>query len=203
MTETSLRSRRLVVIIDPLGLHLRPTAKLVPRRPSPPDRLDRCRARWLSNSRSGSGVTGPSTVRSSYDEPDVGDFGGLITGLLGPRTVSLRPMDLEPWQGPHEHPLIRLAQEAGSHIQQLELRHLLEAVQPDIADQFASAVSDHATPVGSGTVARTKRIPVEQRGRSWGHRLGASPDDRLRRQGDPQGEGRAPGSSSHARPAIP
>jgi hypothetical protein len=24
-------------------------------------------------------------------------------------------------------------------------------------------VSDHATPVGSGTVARTKRIPVEQR----------------------------------------
>ena len=28
---------------------------------------------------------------------------------------------------------------------------------------LARAVADHATPVGSGTVARTKRIPVEQR----------------------------------------
>jgi hypothetical protein len=28
---------------------------------------------------------------------------------------------------------------------------------------LAQAVTDHATPVGSGTVARTKRIPVEQR----------------------------------------
>jgi hypothetical protein len=33
----------------------------------------------------------------------------------------------------------------------------------DLADRLASAVTDHATPVGSGTVARTKRIPVEQR----------------------------------------
>ena len=33
----------------------------------------------------------------------------------------------------------------------------------DLADQIAKAVADHATPVGSGTVARTKRIPVEQR----------------------------------------
>jgi Uncharacterized conserved protein (DUF2293) len=33
----------------------------------------------------------------------------------------------------------------------------------DLADQLARAVTDHATPVGSGTVARTKRIPVEQR----------------------------------------
>jgi phosphotransferase system HPr (HPr) family protein len=29
MTETTLRSRRPAVIIDPLGLHLRPAAKLV------------------------------------------------------------------------------------------------------------------------------------------------------------------------------
>src|SRR5881275_3093559 len=28
---------------------------------------------------------------------------------------------------------------------------------------MAPAVTDHATPVGSGTVARTKRIPVERR----------------------------------------
>jgi hypothetical protein len=33
----------------------------------------------------------------------------------------------------------------------------------DLAERLARAVTAHATPVGSGTVARTKRIPVEQR----------------------------------------
>ena len=33
----------------------------------------------------------------------------------------------------------------------------------DLAHRLARAVSDHATPVGSGTVARTKRIPIERR----------------------------------------
>jgi hypothetical protein len=33
----------------------------------------------------------------------------------------------------------------------------------DLAARLARAVTAHATPVGSGTVARTKRIPVEQR----------------------------------------
>ena len=33
----------------------------------------------------------------------------------------------------------------------------------DLAQRLASVVADHATPVGSGTVARTKRIPIEQR----------------------------------------
>ncbi len=33
----------------------------------------------------------------------------------------------------------------------------------DLADRLAGAVTEHATPVGSGTVTRTKRIPVEQR----------------------------------------
>jgi len=37
------------------------------------------------------------------------------------------------------------------------------AVHADLADRLARAVTDHATPVGSGTVARTKRIPVERR----------------------------------------
>src|SRR5947209_9213399 len=32
-----------------------------------------------------------------------------------------------------------------------------------LAERLARAVTDHATPVGSGTVARTKRIPVGQR----------------------------------------
>jgi Uncharacterized conserved protein (DUF2293) len=32
-----------------------------------------------------------------------------------------------------------------------------------IADRLARAVTEHATPVGSGTVARTERIPIEQR----------------------------------------
>lgn len=39
------------------------------------------------------------------------------------------------------------------------------AFHPDhaeLAARLARAVTDHATPVGSGTVARTKRIPVEQ-----------------------------------------
>ena len=36
----------------------------------------------------------------------------------------------------------------------------------DIADRLATAVSAHATPVGSGTVARTQRIPIEQRAES-------------------------------------
>jgi len=33
----------------------------------------------------------------------------------------------------------------------------------ELADRLARAVADHATPVGSGTVARTERIPIEQR----------------------------------------
>ena len=33
----------------------------------------------------------------------------------------------------------------------------------DVADRLARAVTQHSTPVGSGTVARTKRIPVERR----------------------------------------
>ena len=33
----------------------------------------------------------------------------------------------------------------------------------ELAHRLARVVSDHATPVGSGTVARTKRIPVEER----------------------------------------
>src|SRR5262245_21415423 len=33
----------------------------------------------------------------------------------------------------------------------------------ELADRLARSVTDHATPVGSGTVARTKRIPVEER----------------------------------------
>ena len=33
----------------------------------------------------------------------------------------------------------------------------------DLAGRLARAVTEHATPVGSGTVARTERIPVEER----------------------------------------
>lgn len=33
----------------------------------------------------------------------------------------------------------------------------------ELADRLARAIARHATPVGSGTVARTKRIPVERR----------------------------------------
>ena len=36
----------------------------------------------------------------------------------------------------------------------------------DLAKRLAEAVAAHATPVGSGTVARTKRIPIERRAES-------------------------------------
>ena len=36
----------------------------------------------------------------------------------------------------------------------------------DLAEQLADAVTQHATPVGSGTVARTQRIPIERRAES-------------------------------------
>ena len=36
-------------------------------------------------------------------------------------------------------------------------------IYADLAQQIARAVVDHAAPVGSGTVARTKRIPIEKR----------------------------------------
>lgn len=35
-----------------------------------------------------------------------------------------------------------------------------------IAERLARAVTEHATPVGSGTVARTERIPIEERARA-------------------------------------
>lgn len=37
------------------------------------------------------------------------------------------------------------------------------ASHAELAQRVARAVADHATPVGSGTVARTKRIPIEKR----------------------------------------
>jgi hypothetical protein len=37
------------------------------------------------------------------------------------------------------------------------------ATHADLADRLARAVTEHATPVGSGTVARTKRIPLSKR----------------------------------------
>jgi hypothetical protein len=36
----------------------------------------------------------------------------------------------------------------------------------ELAQRLAQAVADHATPIGSGTVARTKRIPIERRASS-------------------------------------
>ena len=38
-----------------------------------------------------------------------------------------------------------------------------DEIYAGLADRLARAVTAHATPVGSGTVARTKRIPVERR----------------------------------------
>jgi hypothetical protein len=57
--------------------------------------------------------------------------------------------------------------EQGEYVREFKravLRYLNFAPRfTSLADQLAQAVTDHATPVGSGTVARTERIPVEQR----------------------------------------
>lgn len=41
-----------------------------------------------------------------------------------------------------------------------------DARHAELGERLASAVTEHATPVGSGTVARTQRIPIEQRAES-------------------------------------
>ena len=49
------------------------------------------------------------------------------------------------------------------------------AAHADLADRLAHAITTHATPVGSGTVARTKRITIQQRAEAaviaWMRRL--------------------------------
>lgn len=61
----------------------------------------------------------------------------------------------------------RRAQEQADYVQEFEVMvaDFLAFSAPWIQDQaaMARAVSEHATPVGSGTVARTERIPVAQR----------------------------------------
>ena len=49
----------------------------------------------------------------------------------------------------------------------------------ELGMRLARVVAEHATPVGSGTVARTKRISHRATSRSRGHRLDATSDDRL------------------------
>jgi hypothetical protein len=41
-----------------------------------------------------------------------------------------------------------------------------DSAHEDLAFKLATAVTQHATPVGSGTVARTERIPIERRAES-------------------------------------
>lgn len=73
----------------------------------------------------------------------------------------------------------------------------------DLASRLAAAVTAHATPVGSGTVARTKRIPVEQRAEAAVIAWLRPSDDRLRRDGHPTGEGQALGRCDGSWPDAP
>ncbi len=41
-----------------------------------------------------------------------------------------------------------------------------DARHEPLARQMAKVIAEHATPIGSGTVARTERIPIEQRAES-------------------------------------
>ncbi|MFG0319447.1 MAG: DUF2293 domain-containing protein [Planctomycetota bacterium JB042] len=56
-------------------------------------------------------------------------------------------------------------QEAYAGAFEAEVRAFLGFAPPHgaLGDELARAIATHATPVGSGTVARTKRIPVEER----------------------------------------
>ena len=63
--------------------------------------------------------------------------------------------------------LVRRAREQSRYVttfeeQVLAFLNFSETFQ-ELAQAVAAAVTKHATPVGSGTVARTKRIPVQQR----------------------------------------
>ncbi len=63
--------------------------------------------------------------------------------------------------------LVRREQVQGEYVEDfsgavLKFLNFHPAQQP-LADRLTRAVTEHATPVGSGTVARTKRIPIEQR----------------------------------------
>jgi len=49
-----------------------------------------------------------------------------------------------------------------------------------VAPYMAQLIADHATPVGSGTVARTARIPIRGTRRGRRDRLDAPPNHRLR-----------------------
>ena len=73
----------------------------------------------------------------------------------------------------------------------------------ELADRLARAVTEHATPVGSGTVARTQTHPGRAACGSGRYRLDAAPDDRLRQHGDPQGQGSAARGPADAGQALP
>ena len=61
----------------------------------------------------------------------------------------------------------RRAKEQSTYAIEFEARVLefldFDAVHRALADALAKAIANHAVPVGSGTVARTQRIPVEER----------------------------------------
>lgn len=52
---------------------------------------------------------------------------------------------------------------AGEFEREIVVFLAFHARHADLAERLAAAIAAHATPVGSGTVARTKRIPIEER----------------------------------------
>ena len=71
------------------------------------------------------------------------------------------------WQRKLDAGRKRRAEEQVAYVEDFRLAVLaFLAFHPDYhayAERMAQLIADHATPVGSGTVARTERIPVEQR----------------------------------------
>lgn len=84
--------------------------------------------------------------------------------------------DLETERGTEAYAKRRVAQTARRQRQQTEYVEDFRAAVLDflsfaprharLAERLADAVTQHATPVGSGTVARTQRIPIQRRAES-------------------------------------
>lgn len=87
----------------------------------------------------------------------------LKTALIAEREDPAYQKKLDAGRARREKAQVAYAEEFETAV--FQYLHFHEA-HLDLANRLAKAVADHAVPVGSGTVARTQRIPIEQRAES-------------------------------------
>ncbi|WP_203328963.1 DUF2293 domain-containing protein [Candidatus Laterigemmans baculatus] len=94
---------------------------------------------------------------------DAGRIASIRESLLAERSTETYAKRLEADRGRRE----RKQQEYVGSFESAVLQFLNFSPQhAELAEKLAAAVTRHATPVGSGTVARTTRIPIERRAES-------------------------------------